>query len=77
MPSFRQWLANRSQEASAAERLAALIAGAGAAGIPRDDLARALGLPPETLEDILRALTATGQVTALKVNGRMTYRAAG
>ena len=42
-----------------------------------DDLARALRLPPETLDDLLRALTATGQVTMLKVGGRTVYRAAG
>jgi sulfur carrier protein ThiS len=76
MPPFRAWLENRSQEAPAAESLATLIAGAGNGGISRDDLARALNLPPETLEDILRALTATGQVVMLKVNGEMVYRAA-
>jgi DNA-binding IclR family transcriptional regulator len=30
------------------------------AGMSRDDLAKALRLPPETLDDLLRALTATG-----------------
>ena len=36
-----------------------------------------LQLPPETLDDLLRALTATGQVVMLKVGGRTVYRAAG
>jgi hypothetical protein len=35
-----------------------------------------LQLPPETLDDLLRALTATGQVVMLKVGGRTVYRAA-
>ena len=48
-----------------------------AAGISTDDLARALRLPPETLDDLLRALMATGQVRMLKVNRRTVYRATG
>jgi predicted ArsR family transcriptional regulator len=75
LPSFQEWLKNRPEEAPAAEKLATLIAGAGAAGISRDGLARALGLPPETLEDLLRALTATGQVEVVQVKGQKTYRA--
>jgi hypothetical protein len=74
--SFHEWLANRDREAVAAERLATLVARCGA-GISRDDLARALRLPPEILDDLLRALTATGQVVMLKVGGRTVYRAAG
>ena len=38
---------------------------------------RSLGLPSEPFEDLLRALTATGQVVMLKVGGRTVYRAAG
>ena len=34
-------------------------------------------LSPETLQEILRSLVATGQVVVLKVNGQMTYRVAG
>ena len=75
-PSFREWLRNRAREASAAGILPMLVARSGA-GISRDDLARALRLPPETLDDLLRALAATGQVVMLKANGRMVYRAAG
>ena len=47
------------------------------AGNSRAGLANAVGLPPETLEDLLRAFLATGQVVALKVNGQRVYRAAG
>jgi hypothetical protein len=75
-PSFREWLANRDRDAVAAERLATLVAQS-CAGMSRDDLARALQVPPETLDDLLRALAATGQVTMLKVGGRTVYRVAG
>jgi hypothetical protein len=75
MQPFPDWLANRSQEPAQAENLATLIAGAGAAGVSRDRLRRLCGLPPETLADVLRALTATGQVEMLKVNGQLVYRA--
>jgi DNA-binding IclR family transcriptional regulator len=74
--SFREWLRNRTREAPAAELLPMLVAQSGA-GISRDGLARALRLPPETLDDLLRALTATGQVVMLTANGRTVYRAAG
>jgi DNA-binding transcriptional ArsR family regulator len=74
--SFHEWLRNRAREAPAAESLPVLVARSGA-GMSRDDLARALRLPPETLDDLLRALTATGQVAMLKVGRRTVYRAAG
>jgi hypothetical protein len=76
VPSFHEWLERRAREASAAEMLATLVARS-AAGMSRDDLARALRLPPETLDDLLRALAATGQVVMLNVGGRTVYRAAG
>jgi hypothetical protein len=76
MQSFHDWLGNRDQDAVAAERLATLVARSGA-GASRDDLARTLRLPPPILDDLLRALTATGQVVMLKVGGRTVYRAAG
>jgi hypothetical protein len=69
LPSFRDWLHDRSQEPSQAGRLATLIAQSGAAGVSLDCLRSSLGLTPETLHDLLRSLTATGQVTMLKVNG--------
>ena len=75
-PPFREWLRNRAREAPAAEFLPVLIAQSGA-GMSRDDLARALRLPPEPLDDLLRALAATGQVVMLKLGGRTVYRAAG
>ena len=76
MQPFHDWLWNRDREAYAAERLATLVAQSGA-GISRDDLARTLRIPPRILDDLLRALTATGQVVMLKVGGRTVYRAAG
>jgi DNA-binding IclR family transcriptional regulator len=66
----------KDDEAPAAERLALVIARSGPAGVTLDGLRRVVRLSPETLHDLLRTLTAAGQVTALKVNGRMTYRAA-
>ncbi len=75
-PCFHEWLRNRAREAPAAGILPMLVARSGA-GISRDDLARALRLPPETLDDLLRALAATGQVVMLKANERTVYRAAG
>jgi DNA-binding IclR family transcriptional regulator len=74
--SFREWL-NRPDEAPAAERLAIQIALAGPAGISLEGLARAVGVPPQSLQDILRALVTSGQVTMLRVGGRLVYRAAG
>jgi len=74
--SFHEWLRNRAREAPAAGILPVLIARSGA-GVSRDDLARALRLLPRGLDDLLRTLTATGQVTMLKVGGRTVYKAAG
>jgi hypothetical protein len=68
-PSFHDWLNNRPDEAPAAEKLATLIAGAGAAGISHDRLRRLVRLPPETLQDILRSLAETGQVTVPDSDG--------
>ena len=76
LPSFRTWLEHCHDEAPAAENLVFLIAQS-LAGNSRAGLANAVGLPPETLEDLLRAFLATGQVVALKVNGQRVYRAAG
>ncbi len=76
-PSFHDWLQNRFQDASQAEQLATVIAQAGGAGISLDRLRRVVGLPPEVLQDVLRSLTATGQIIMLKVSGETVYRAAG
>ena len=75
-PSFRDWLGDRAQEAPAAENLATLIASAGTVGISLDRLRRLCGLPPETLQDVLRGLVMTGQVVMLRINGQMVYRVA-
>ncbi len=53
-----------------------VIAGAAAAGVSLERLRKLVGLPLEALADLLKSLVATGQVTVLKVNGQMTYRAA-
>jgi predicted transcriptional regulator len=74
LPTFHEWLRS-AQDAPAAEQLATVIAQAGAAGISRGRIEKALGLPSETLNDLLKALVATGQVTMLRVNGELTYRA--
>jgi hypothetical protein len=76
MGPFSRWLGGRVEEIPDAMSVALAIAQAGAAGISRDDLARALGHPPETSADVLKALVATGQVVVLKVDEQMTYRAA-
>jgi hypothetical protein len=73
-PSFREWLKNRDQEAPAAESLATLIAQSGAVGISLDHLRRIVRISPESLDDLLRALVSSGQVTILKVNGQRVYR---
>jgi predicted transcriptional regulator len=75
LPSFSEWLVNRAQEPPQADRLATVIAQAGAAGVSIDRLRRIVGLSPETLADVLKSLVATGQVVVLKVGGQMTYRA--
>jgi hypothetical protein len=76
-PSFHTWLEHRLQQVPDAGSLALLIARSGAAGgVSRNDLARSLCLPPETLEVLLRAMVVAGQVVVRKVNGEMVYRAA-
>ncbi len=74
-PSFQDWLRS-ADEAAAAEKMATIIAGAGAAGVSVDRLRRIVGLYPETLEDVLKALVATGQVMVVQANGQRIYRAA-
>jgi hypothetical protein len=77
IPSFRSWLENCPQEVPDATTLALVIARAGAPGVSRDDLRRLTQLTPDTLEDLLAALMSAGQVVAVKVGGRLVYRAAG
>jgi hypothetical protein len=45
--------------------------------VSRDDLARALQVPPETLESLLRGLVVARQVVVVKVGGEMRYRVVG
>ena len=63
------------QEAPGAMKLALLIAQSGAAGISRDGLRKLVCLSPDTLEDLLMALVAAGQVVVLIRNGQRVYRA--
>jgi predicted transcriptional regulator len=76
LASFHEWLTS-AHEAPEADRLATVIAQAGAAGISRGRIEKVVGLPAETLNDLLKALVATGQVVMLRVNGELVYRAAG
>ena len=75
--SFLKWLEHRVEEIPDATELAIVIARSGAAGMSRDDLGAALQISPETLEDLLSALVASGQVAVVKVNGQLVYRATG
>jgi hypothetical protein len=75
MLSFHEWL--NADEAPAADRLATLIAQSGAVGISVDHLRKTVRISPESLDDLLRALVSSGQVTILKVNGQRVYRATG
>jgi len=75
--SFHEWLEHRLEEVPDAAKLALLIARSGAAGVSREDLEKALRISDETLEDLLRAMVVAGQVTVLKVKGRLVYRAKG
>jgi hypothetical protein len=73
VPSFREWL----PEIPDATTLALVIARSGATGLSLDDIRRLLPIPTETLEDLLRGLTASGQVVMARAGGRIVYRAAG
>jgi hypothetical protein len=77
---FYEWMGIREyraedEEAPGAMKLALLIAQSGAAGISRDGLRRLVRLSPDTLEDLLAALVAAGQVTELRMNGQRVFRA--
>jgi hypothetical protein len=77
MRSFLEWLDHRLPQVPDAASLALLIARSGAAGVSRDDLRRLAGIPPETLDDLLRGLMAAGQVVMVKVGGKIVYRMVG
>jgi len=75
--SFLNWLEHRLEEIPDATTLALVIARSGAAGVSRHDLRRLARLSSDTLQDLLAALVAGGQVTVVSVGGRIVYRAAG
>ena len=75
LPSFTQWLENRTPEVPDIGNAALQIARSGAAGVTRDDLLKLLGTSPETLEILLRGLLTAGQVVVVKVGGEWRYRA--
>jgi hypothetical protein len=74
MQTFHEWL--KSREVPDATTLALTIARAGAAGISGDDLRRLLRVSSETLENLLTALVAVGQVVVSSIDGQRRYRAA-
>ena len=43
----------------------------------KEEMARALGVPEETVELLLQGLMASGQVVMVKVGGKIVYRMAG
>jgi hypothetical protein len=76
-PSFNAWLEHRLGEVPDAAQIALTIAQSGAAGVSRDALLKVIQTSPETLEELLRALMAAGQVVVVKVGGELRYRAVG
>ena len=77
LPSFRLWLDHRPPQVPDAASLALLVARSGAAGVSREEMARALGVPSEALEPLLRAMVVARQVVMLKRDGQLVYRAVG
>jgi hypothetical protein len=77
MLCFRLWLEHRPQKVPDAGALALAIAQSGAAGVSREGLARAVGIPEEAVDVLLRGVVASGPVVMLKVDGQLVYRAAG
>jgi len=77
MQPFRLWLEHRPQEVPDAGTLALLIARSGARGTSREEMGRALGVPSESLEPLLRAMVVAGQVVVLKRDDQLVYRTAG
>lgn len=72
---FSDWLEARTQRPQIPEttRLLHLIAQAGAAGIRRRDLGRAITLDRDVLDDILAAMVAAGQIEVAEVGGERGY----
>jgi len=74
--SFAEWLKNRPEEVPDATTIALVIAKSGAAGVSRDGLEKVARISPDALDELLRALVSAGQVTLLKVNGQIVFKAA-
>jgi hypothetical protein len=74
--AFREWL-ERLEEVPGTMELALAIALSGTVGVLRDGLRRVARLSPETLEDILAAMVAAGQVMVVQADGQRMYRATG
>lgn len=75
MQPVRLWLeVHRPGPLPDATTLALAIARSGAAGLSREEIGRALGVPGETLEPLLREMVVAGQVVILQRNGQILYR---
>jgi hypothetical protein len=77
MQPFRTWLEHCPQQVPDAGALALLIARFGTAGASREEIAKAVGIPSDALEPLLRAMVVARQVVVLKRDGQLVYRAAG
>jgi sulfur carrier protein ThiS len=73
-PSFQKWLEHRVQEVPDATTIALAIGRSG--GVSREGLEKVVRISPETLDELLRALIAAGQVVVVQVNGQRVFRAA-
>ena len=76
--SFFIWVESRDHRPQVPEtaRLTELIATAGPAGVRLRDLRKAIGLDPDTLDDLLAALLAVGQLDIVSGEASETvYRA--
>lgn len=73
--SFIDWLDARTQRPQVPEttRLLQLLAQAGAAGIRRRDLGKAITLDRDVLDDLLAAMVAAGQIEVAEVDGESVY----
>lgn len=73
--SFLAWLETRAHrsELPEATRLSQLLAKAGATGIRRCDLGKAITLDRDVLDDLLAAMMAAGQAEVAEVGGERVY----
>jgi len=73
--SFLAWLETRTQRPELPEvtRLLQLLAQAGANGIRRRDLGKAITLDRDVLDDLLAAMVAAGQIEVAEVGGERVY----